>query len=140
MANAGDTYTITLNEAHLMWGTHRYTFTRDRIYGEGYIPIPKRYAVAYDIHNSNYLRQNHIYADTFGVNLFSCTSSDGYYDGVLKSAGCSTAGDVYAKQFEGAGDLKALGSWFQYCGAQVGDYVEVTWTSPTDIIIHYIPQ
>ena len=37
MANRGDSYIITLKKSHLEWGTHRYTGTRDQIYGEGYI-------------------------------------------------------------------------------------------------------
>ena len=53
MANTGNTYTITLKEAHLKWGIHRYTFTRDRIYGEGYLLIPIEYARLYNIYNSN---------------------------------------------------------------------------------------
>ena len=37
MANAGDSYVVTLTRAPLEWGTHRYTGSRNRIYGEGYI-------------------------------------------------------------------------------------------------------
>ena len=106
MARVGDSYDIELKEAHLSWGTHRYTYTRDRIYGEGYLPIPRRYAVAYEIFNGN----NGI--DTFGKNLFECHSVDGLYSGVLRAQGCSTANDVYAKQFSEDGNLKGMQSYF----------------------------
>lgn len=33
MANAGDSYVVTLTRAPLEWGTHRYTGSRNRIYG-----------------------------------------------------------------------------------------------------------
>jgi len=130
MPQQGDVYTITLKETHLNWGTHRYTNTRDRIYGEGYIPIPRNIAIGFGIYNSNY-ESNH----ELGVSLFRCVSSDGNFDGFLKASGSMVAGDEYAKQFQGLGDLKALGSWFSAVNAQVGDQVKVEWTSSTDVVI-----
>lgn len=134
MAVAGDSYTITLNQAHLDWGRHRYTNSRGMVYGEGYIPISAPNARSFDIYNC---KHNPNRADLLSVNIFNCTSSDGFFTGVLKAAG-NQADGVHAKQFEGNGDLKALGSWYAHVNAQVGDHVEVTWTSPTDIVIrHY---
>ena len=49
MAQAGQNYTITLQQAHLEWGTHRYTDSRGVVYGEGYIPIPDREARMFNI-------------------------------------------------------------------------------------------
>ena len=134
MANTGNTYTITLKEAHLKWGIHRYTFTRDRIYGEGYLLIPIEYARLYNIYNSNATSGN----DVLGVNIFNCTSKDGIFKAQLKAQGCSRAGNQYAKQFSANDNLKAIGSWFSSIGAQVGDKVKITWTSPTDIVIERV--
>ena len=134
MANAGDTYTTILKEAHLKWGIHRYTYTRDRIYGEGYLLIPIKFARLFSIYNSNATKGK----DVLGVNIFNCTSRDGLFEAQLKAQGCSRAGSQYAKQFSANDDLKAIGSWFSTIGAQVGDKIKVTWTSPTDIVIERI--
>ncbi len=131
MAKAGDSYTIRLRKSHLEWGTHRYTNSRNKIYGEGYIPIPARYARSYKLLNSNGTYGQ----DSFGKNLFNCTSADGLFSGCLRSQGCNYEGNPYAKQFSGDGDLKALGEWFAAIDADVGDQIEVVFTSPTDIII-----
>lgn len=132
MAKAGDSFIVELKPSHVAWGTYRHTATRDVIEGEGYIPIPISCARNFGIYNSNHISTG------FGYNLFNCSSADGFFSGILKAAGCKEAGDVYAKQFEGNGDLKALGRWFGQCGAKVGDKVKVTWTSATDIIIEII--
>lgn len=134
MAKAGDSYIVTLEKAHLEWGTHRYTGSRPQIYGEGYLHIPRQVAKAFSLYNSN----NTGGADVWGVNIFKCKSKDGLYNGVLKAQGNSRQGDVYAKQFSGNNDLQALGSWYSAMGAQIGDMVKVLWISPTDILIELI--
>jgi hypothetical protein len=135
MASAGNSYVVELGQTHLGWGHHRYTNSRDIIYRETYIPIPYSDAQSFNIYNSNF---NPNRGDVLGVNVFNCTSADGFFTGVLKSSGCKRAGDIYAKNLHGNDNLKALDPWFTYCHAQVGDHVEVTWTSPTDIVIrHY---
>lgn len=131
MAIAGNSYTIVLRRAHLEWGELRYTGSRDIIYGEGYIPIPAHISRAFDVYNSNSSSVG------LGYNIFNCTSADGFFRGQLKAGGCSSGGNIYAKQFHGYGDLKALGTWFAHCGAVEGDCVEVKWTSPTDIVIRH---
>lgn len=133
MPRQGDSYTIPLGPAHLGWGEHRYTDTRERVAGEGYIPIPKEHAQAYGIYNSNQCGGQ----DVLGVNIYNCRSEDGFFNGQLKAQGVARAGDVYAKQFSGNDDLRAIGSWFAHCNAQVGDHVEVRWTSPNDIVIRH---
>lgn len=134
MANAGNTFTITLKQAHLNWGTHRYTNTRGVVYGEGYIPIPTIYAQRYNIVNSNATGGS----DILGQNIFNCTSVDGFFTGQLKAQGNNAAGGNYAKQFSANDNLKALGSWFKHINAQVNDRIRVTWVSPTDITIEKI--
>lgn len=132
MPTAGNSYTITLKKAHLEWGTHRYTGSRGLVYGEGYIPIPGDIAELFNIYNGNNRSTG------LGFNIYNCTSADGHFSGTVKAAGSRHAGDIYAKQFEGNGDLKAIGTWFAHCNARVGDHVEVIWTSSTDIVIrHY---
>ncbi|MBE6049165.1 MAG: hypothetical protein E7214_00495 [Clostridium sp.] len=134
MAQNGDSYTVRLKEPHLMWGTKRYTNSRKRIYGEGYLPIPAPYARKYNIFNSNHSKTG------IGYNEFYTSSADNFFTGILKSSGCSEAGKIYAKNLHGSGDLKALGSWFEQVNADVGDYVEVKWTSPTNILLTHIPN
>ena len=134
MAQAGQNYTITLQQAHFEWGTHRYTDSRGVVYGEGYIPIPDREARMFNIQNQNGTG----YTDVLGVNLFNCKSADGFFNGVIRAQGCKEAGYIYAKQFSGDGNLKAIGDWFYHIGANVGDRVKVFWTSPTDIVIEKI--
>ncbi len=133
MAVAGNSYIVEIKEAHLNWGTHRYTNSRGIVYGEGYIQIPKQHARSFNIYNNNFQSD-----DILGINVFNCSSTDGFLHNVeLKACGSSSAGDIYAKQFQGNGSLQTIGAWYNYIGAQVGDHVEVTWTSPYDIVIRH---
>ncbi|AEO12429.1 hypothetical protein SAMN05428976_10925 [Clostridium sp. USBA 49] len=133
VAIAGNSYTIQLKPSHLGWGDYRYTNTRDIIYGEGYIPLPKPYAKAFNIFNSNYS------ATGLGYNLFRASSVDGFLNNVtLLAQGSSTAGDIYAKQFSVHGNLKMIGAWYASQNATTNNLVRVTWTSPTDILLEII--
>ena len=133
MANAGDSFTIQLGDSQLEWGAFRNSTNRDIITGEGYIAIPRRYAKMFDIYNSNNLQTG------LGYNEFRASSSDGFLQDVLLLAqGCSSAGDVYAKQFSVKGDLKKIGSWYDYMGANGNSSVKVLFTSPTDILLEII--
>lgn len=125
MPNTGDTFTTVLKKAHLEWGTYRHTSTRGLVYGEAYLQIPADVARNLLIYNNNQTGAN---TDYF------CVSRDDFLENVrLKASGCSTAGDVYAKQFHGSGNLKVLGDWFHYIDASIGDRIKITWTSPIDI-------
>ena len=121
MANLGS-YIVTLNEAHLKWGVHRYTGSRGYVYGEGYIPIPAEQARFLGLYNSNKTAGR----DVYGENLFHCTSKDGLFRGVLKAQGCKSEGDSFAKQLSGNNDLKSIGSWYAAINAQIGDRVKVS--------------
>jgi len=135
MAIAGNSYTVEIKQAHLEWGSHRHTNTRGIVYGEGYIHIPSEYASHFNIFNSNYNNG----ADVLGINIFNCSSVDGFFNNTrLKAAGCSRGGNTHAKQFQGNRNLKAIGDWYHHVGAQVGDIVKVTWTSPNDILIELL--
>lgn len=131
MAKRGDRYCIELKRTHLEWGTFRYTGSRNQIYGEGYIPIPKQAAKDFGILNSNATGG----LDIIGENVFYCTSEDGLFKGELKAQGCSVAGDRYAKQFSANDNLKAIGSWYCSVNAVAGDIIEVEWISDKEIII-----
>lgn len=130
MAVTGDYFVIVLKNAHLEWGIRRYKYTRNRIYGEGYIPIPGSVATRLDVYNSNNINANTIY---------NCNSVDGFLEGVqLKASGSKSKGDPYAKQFQGYNNLKLLGSWFSNMNAQVGDRVRVEWVGPNDVTLELI--
>ena len=133
MAHTGDTYTVSLRPSHLNWGEYRNPTNRYIIPGEGYIPIPKNHAVRYGIYNSNHTQNG------FGYNLFHASSSDGFLNDVtLLAQGCSTAGNIYAKQFSVQGNLQTIGDWYRNCNASPNDSVRVSWTSPTSILLEII--
>ncbi|ODG91516.1 hypothetical protein BED47_07645 [Gottfriedia luciferensis] len=126
MPKTGDSFITTLKKAHLEWGNHRYTNSRGIIYGEGYLHIPSQVANSIGILNSN----------SGTTNTYNCNSADGFLKNVtLKASGSSKAGAVFAKQFQGSGNLKLLGDWFFHVNAEEGDQIRVTWLSPTDIEI-----
>lgn len=133
MARRGDTFTVELGNSQIAWGTYRNPTNRELIHGEGYIPIPKKYSVEFEIFNSNNVRTG------LGYNEFYVSSRDGFLNNeILLAQGCSSAGDIYAKNFSIKGDLKRLGSWFAYSGASVGSRVEVEFISETEIILDII--
>ncbi len=133
MACAENSYITQLKPSHLGWGNCRYTDTRDIIYGEGYIHLPKPYARNFHIFNSNYSTTG------LGYNLFHASSVDGFLNNVtLLAQGSSTAGDIYAKQFSVHGNLKMIGAWYASQHATTNNSVRVTWTSPTNILLEII--
>lgn len=129
MAQAGNSFRVTLTPSQLGWGTERYTGSRPVREGEAYLAIPRKYAMEYDLFNSNNTTGN----DILGQNIFNCITSDGFLNCELKAEGCKSAGDVYAKQFAGNDNLRTLGDWYSYVNAQVDDVVEVYFLSPTDV-------
>lgn len=133
MAQAGDYFTVSLGDSQLEWGTFRNPTNRNAIEGEGYIAIPKKYAREYGIFNSNNQKTG------LGYNLFYASTADGFLENVLLLAqGYSNAGDIYAKQFSVQGNLKAIGSWYEYMQADGGSSVKVLFTSPTNIMLEIV--
>lgn len=133
MPKAGDRFIVQLSKTHLKWGTFRFTASREPIYGETYIPIPLNEARRCNIFNSN-----KCIIDTLGVNIYNYSAyinNTIFSKGVLKSSGCSTAGDIYAKNLSGNNNLKMLSPWIYHAGISVGDYVEVLFISPSEIEI-----
>jgi len=130
MPNTGDSFITILKKAHLEWGSFRHTNSRGIVYGEGYLQIPAKESRRLNINNSNL---------TGGNNIYNCSSQDGFLKNVqLKATGCNAAGNIFAKQFHGKGNLQLLGDWFGHVNANIGDSVEIKWISPTDIIIKKI--
>lgn len=126
MPNTGDTFTTTLRQAHLEWGAHRHTSTREIRYGEGYLQIPSTYAYDFEITNDKEPTRSQIY--TF-------STADGFIqDGSLKASG-NQSKENYAKQFHGNGALKLLGDWFYHIDAQEGDQIKIEFLSPTNILL-----
>ncbi|WP_377520059.1 hypothetical protein [Priestia megaterium] len=126
MPRTGDEFITVLKKAHIEWGNHRHTSTRGVVYGEGYLQIPRSEARTIGIFNSN----------SSNTHIFNCNSTDGFLvNASIKASGSSTANDVFAKQFQGNGNLRLIGDWFRHVNAQVGDQVKISWTSPTDIEI-----
>ncbi|KYG90123.1 hypothetical protein A0U40_07740 [[Bacillus] sp. KCTC 13219] len=132
MPSNGDTYTVEIKNAHLNWGVYRHTHTRGTVYGEGYIQIPSYIAESFNIFNRNHRTANAVY---------TCSSADGFLQNAsLLASGNSVARGVYAKQFQGNGSLQTIGAWYHHVGAQVGDFVKVTFTGPNSMIIEHIPN
>ena len=134
MPKAGDCFSIILKSTHIGWGTHRYTNSRPLITGECYIPIPAQSAHQYSIYNSNHTHGR----DILGQNIFHARSADGFFHGTVKTSGNSQAGDIYAKNLSGQGNLKAFIDWFNQMNVAVGTCIKVEWTSPTDILFTII--
>lgn len=130
MAKAGDFFVAELKDAHVAWGEHRHTSTRDIQHGEAYIQIPA--SDAYRLSIKSFKGAGNV--DAIGENLFYCTSSDGFLNGIIRAQG-EQSDNRYAKQFSMDKDLKELGRWFTYIGAKPGDIIKVTWESANKIII-----
>lgn len=131
MPNPGDYFIIQLKEPHLMWGEFhpsRHSHSRREIYGEGYIPIPANVAYRFGIFNKS---------NPFGISpIYYCMSYDNYYHGRLLAQG-NQSDSHYAKQFAEEGNLKGIGDWYDYVGADVDDFVKVVFTSPNEILIEH---
>jgi len=52
MPKAGQSYIVTLKQAHINWGTHRHITSRPRRPDEGYLQIPAFNTYAFDIKNN----------------------------------------------------------------------------------------
>ncbi|WZL82366.1 hypothetical protein QBE53_04475 [Vallitaleaceae bacterium 9-2] len=121
MPKAGDIYTVAIKPSHIDWGNEpRNPTNRAKIEGESYVKIPVDYARMYNI------RRGSEYTASF---------TNGSPSIRIKAAGNGTADGKYAKQFEGIGHgaCKAFTPWYVSCGAQVGNSVQVKFTSPTDV-------
>ncbi|KAF2339808.1 hypothetical protein [Flavobacterium tistrianum] len=127
MPHTGNQYIVPLKKTHLGWGTHRKTYSRARIGNEGYVPIPLKYAMSFNITNINNKRQS---------NIYKFSTSDGFFkDQELKASGFSKKGSIYAKNLHGNRNLKLLGAWFTHTQTKIGDLIKVEFVSPTEILL-----
>jgi hypothetical protein len=126
MPNTGDSFITTLLQAHLEWGEHRHTNSRGIVIGEGYLQIPADVAYDFEITNNHSAIRSAEYD-------FS-TSDDYIVNEKLLAAGNQHRVE-YAKQFQGSGNLKLLGNWFNHIDAQIGDQIEIRFISPTEILL-----
>jgi len=127
MPNTGNSYITILKRAHLEWGNHRYTNTRPGlIYGEGYLQIPANEAYNFNITNNS---------SPLSSAEYDFSTSDGYIlNGKLLASGTQYRTE-FAKQFQGLGNLKLLGNWFNHIGAVIGTQIKVEFLSPTEILL-----
>lgn len=130
MPNKGNQFIVSLQSTHIGWGIHRYTDSRQPISGECYIPIPSSVAHQFGIFNSNYTQGQ----DILGQNIFRAHSADGHFEGTVKASGSSVAGDRYAKNLSGQGDLKAFNYWFNQMNVTVGTKIKVEWLSDSEVL------
>jgi hypothetical protein len=126
MPKAGDSFVTTLKQAHLEWGKHRHTTTRGVVIGEGYLQIPAD--VAYDLEITNN-------SCTLRSAEYDFSTSDGFIVNDKLLASGNQFKEEYAKQFQGSGDLKLLGDWYNHLNAQIGDQIEIKFISPTEILL-----
>lgn len=125
MPKQGDNYKVKLIETYIKWGEFRNTDSREKIIDEVYLPIPATKAREYGIYNSNKVGANTDY---------DVITSDGFaINGKLKAQGSSEAGNIYAKNLSGSGNLKLLGPWMAHINAKVGDEIKIEWTNETTI-------
>lgn len=120
MTRTGNYFDVTLNDAHLNWGTigaSRITGQRNSF--ESYIPISMHNARTYNIMQGE---------------IFTCTSEDGYFQGLLKAAGSQGTLGQYGKNFTKSGDMRAIGYWLKdRKNAQPGDTVRIFFNDENTI-------
>lgn len=124
MPKTGDSFITILKKAHLKWGEHRHTSTRGIIIGEGYLKIPASIAYNFEITNKKSRARSAEY---------DFSTSDGFR-GKLLAAGNQNR-PQFAKQFQGSGNLRLLGDWFNRIDAHIGDQIEIKFVSPTKILL-----
>lgn len=133
MPQTGDVLISTLTPSSLSWGMDRYTNTRDRRVAERYIPILAADARRLGLYNSNN-------GEGLGLNIFRARSTDGIFEGEIKTSGNHGAGQIEAKNISGNGNLRGLTPWLEHHHARPGDQVRFEWISPTDVELTFIPQ
>lgn len=113
-------YYVRLKEVHINW-THKTGPKRGK---EAYIPIPAKYAYAFNILKSD---------------IYTCTDTDSGKSVLVKAAGSQSRRE-YAKQFQGANDLRILYDWYDRHHAAEGDWVVVSIFEGNCISIEYVSQ
>ena len=113
-------YYIRLKSTHIVWKRN----TGKRKNGEGYLPIPAKFAYLYAIKKGE---------------TFQCRDDENGISFELQAEGSQNRHE-YAKQFAGKGTLKVLYDWYKDKGAIEGDYVIVTIFKYNRMSLRYISQ
>lgn len=111
-------YYVRLKEVHINW-THKTGPKRGK---EAYIPIPAKYAYAFNILKSR---------------IYTCIYSDSGESVMVKAAGSQSRRE-YAKQFQGDDNLRILYDWYDNHQATEGDWVVVSIFEGNCISIEYV--
>lgn len=111
-------YYVRLKDVHINW-THKTGPKRGK---EAYIPIPAKYAYAFNILKSD---------------IYTCIYADSDESVLVKAAGSQSRRD-YAKQFQGADNLRILYDWYDRHHATEGDWVVVSIFEGNCISIEYV--
>lgn len=111
-------YYVRLKEVHINW-THRTGPKRGK---EAYIPIPAKYAYSFNICKGD---------------IYTCYYPDSNETVFLKAAG-SQSRHEYAKQFQGADNLRILYDWYENHSAAEGDWVVVSIYEDKFISIEHV--
>lgn len=111
-------YYVRLKDVHINW-THKTGPKRGK---EAYIPIPAKYAYAFNIMKSD---------------VYTCTYADSGESVRVKAAGSQSRRE-YAKQFQGANDLRILYDWYDNHQAAEGDWVVVSIFNGKRITVEYV--
>lgn len=122
MPKAGDKFSTNTYQNWGEYNPKRFSPSRSHEPNESYIVIPKFFAEIFSIYMSNKKGANTCYEAYDDKDEFIC---------VLKAQGCSVKGSVYAKQFSGEGNLKALNPWILKNSITDADTIEVEFLSPT---------
>lgn len=120
MPKAGDKFRTNTYQKWGEYSPKRFSPSRSYEPDESYIVIPKFFAEIFSIYMSNKRDANTCYEAYDDKGEFIC---------VLKAQGCSTKGDIFAKQFAGKGNLKALNPWILKNGVTDADTIEVEFLS-----------
>lgn len=113
-------YYVRLKEVHIKW-THKTGPKRGK---EAYIPIPAKYAYAFNILKSD---------------IYTCIYADSGECVSVKAAGSQSRRE-YAKQFQGADNLRILYDWYDRHQAAEGDWVVVSIFEDNYISVEYVSQ
>ncbi|WP_438835011.1 hypothetical protein [Streptococcus pluranimalium] len=88
--------------------------------------------------SSEFITQTTHGRDIIGQNIFNARSADDFFRGTVKSSGNNRAGDPFAKNLSGQGDLKAFNNWFNQMKVSPNTCIKIEWTIPTDILFTII--
>lgn len=126
MPKKGDKFT---SHSYQRWGEpepvgKRSSESRNTVLKESYLHIPQSAAKKYGIFNSN---------KAGAQTNYDAYDKDGNKIATLKAQGDTKSGEVYAKQFSGSGNLKAMFPWLSKNKITDDDELEIEFLSEHSI-------